>query len=200
MPSLKPRMPLRWAAMLLVLAGAGAAAAADLYQEGQFRSLVSDVKARGPGDNLTVLVMETSSAASTADTDTKRQTEAGITGLWDVGPSRRAGEINGHIQNDFSGAARTQRAGKLLAQITVVVQSVAPNGDLQVAGDQVVEVNNEKQMIRLEGKVRPADIGADNSVVSNRIAEARIHYVGDGVLAAGQQPGWITRVLTWMGL
>ena len=40
----------------------------------------------------------------------------------------------------------------------------------------------------------------NNSVVSNRIADAKIHYVGDGVLADGQKPGLITRVLTWLGL
>jgi flagellar L-ring protein precursor FlgH len=96
--------------------------------------------------------------------------------------------------------ARTQRAGRLLAQITVSVVALEPNGDLQIAGEQLLEVNNEKQMIRLEGHVRPQDIGENNAVVSNRIANASIHYVGDGVLAEGQRPGWITRVLTWMGL
>jgi flagellar basal body L-ring protein FlgH len=37
-------------------------------------------------------------------------------------------------------------------------------------------------------------------VVSNRIADARIQYAGIGVLAESQRPGWITRVLTWLGL
>ena len=77
---------------------------------------------------------------------------------------------------------------------------IEANGDLRVAGEQVVEVNNEEQMIRLEGRVRPHDISETNAVVSSRIADARIQYVGDGVLAEGQRQGWITKVLTWMGL
>jgi flagellar L-ring protein FlgH len=170
--------------------------AADLYQEGQYRSLVSDVKARKIGDSLTVLVMETSSAASSADTNTKRNTEVGAIGMGDV----KRQSIKGEINNEFSGAARTQRAGRLLAQLTVTVIGIEANGDLRVSGEQLLEVNNEKQTIRLEGKVRPYDIGENNAVVSNRIADAKIHYVGDGVLADGQRPGWITRVLTWLGL
>ena len=80
------------------------------------------------------------------------------------------------------------------------VVGIEPNGDLRIAGDQLLEVNDEKQMISLEGKVRPEDVSENNSVVSNRIADAKIHYVGDGVLADGQKPGLITRVLTWLGL
>jgi flagellar L-ring protein precursor FlgH len=192
--------PLAKCALILGLAGCASAWSADLYQEGQYRSLVGDVKAYRVGDSLTVLVMETSSAASTADTSARRKTDAGVDGVVDVGPRRRTGEISGHINNDFSGAAKTQRTGRLLAQLTVTVVAVEPNGDLRVSGEQLLEVNNELQKIRLEGKVRTQDIGENNAVVSNRIADAKIHYVGDGVLADGQRPGLITRVLTWLGL
>ena len=190
---------MRQAAFVLLLAAAcsaGAARAADLYQEGQFRALVSDVKAHRAGDSLTVLVLENASAAQTADTNAKRRTDVGIGG---VGTSRSA-QVSGNVNNDFTGAARTQRAGRLLAQITVTVVAVEDNGDLRVAGEQLVEVNDEQQMIRLEGRVRPQDIGENNTVASNRLADARIHYAGDGVLADGQKPGFITRVLTWLGL
>jgi flagellar L-ring protein precursor FlgH len=186
--------------LIAALASTAGAWSADLYQEGQYRSLVGDVKAHRVGDSLTVMVLETSSAASTADTSAKRKTDAAVTGVVDIGSRRRTGEIAGQVHNDFSGVARTQRAGRLLAQITVSVTAVEENGDLRVAGEQLVEVNDEQQKIRLEGKVRPQDIGENNAVVSSRIADARIHYVGDGVLAEGQRPGWITRMLTWLGL
>jgi flagellar L-ring protein precursor FlgH len=184
----------------LALAFCAGALAADLYEENRFRSLVGDVKAHRVGDNLTVLVLETSSAASSADTNTRRDTDAGITGVFDLHSNRETGEIGVHVNNDFNGAARTQRAGKLLAQITVTVIAVEPNGDLRVSGEQLVEVNGERQTIRLDGKVRPQDVGDNNAVVSNRIADARIQYAGIGVLAESQRPGWITRVLTWLGL
>lgn len=193
------------AAALLVIALATAQAgapawSADLYQEGRFRSLVADVKAHRAGDNLTVLVMETSSAAASADTSTQRSTEASVAGVIDLRGPRRTGSLSGQISNDFSGGARTQRAGRLLAQLTVSVIAVEPNGDLRVAGEQTLEVNNEQQLIRLEGKVRPQDIGENNSVLSSRIADARITYVGEGALAEGQRVSLVTRILTWLGL
>src|SRR3990167_8568206 len=126
---------LRTWALIVGLAGCASAWSADLYQEGQYRSLVGDVKAYRVGDSLTVLVMETSSAAQTADTTAKRKTDVGMNAVVDVGRQNRAGEINGHVNNDFSGAARTQRAGKLLAQITVTVMAVEANGDLRVSGE-----------------------------------------------------------------
>jgi flagellar L-ring protein FlgH len=179
---------------------AAPAVAVDLYQEQQYRPLVADARARHIGDSITVQVFETSSASASADTNTKRQTEAGIGGTWDIGPSTRVGSAKGSLNNDFKGGARTQRAGRLLASLTVTVVGVEPNGDLRIAGEQVLEVNNEEQMIRLEGRVRPQDISENNAVVSSRIADARIQYVGDGVLAEGQRQGWITKVLTWLGL
>jgi flagellar L-ring protein FlgH len=176
------------------------AGATDLYREEQFRPLVADARARRIGDSITVQVLESSSASASADTNTRRQTDAGISGTWDIGSSKRVGEAKGNISNDFKGGARTQRAGRLLAQLTVTVVGIEPNGDLRIAGEQVLEVNNEEQLIRLEGRVRPQDINESNAVVSSRIADARIQYIGDGVLAEGQRQGWITRVLTWMGL
>lgn len=186
--------------MLCLLAAGAPALAADLYQEGQFRALAADLKAQRVGDTLVVLVTETSSATATADTNAKRKTDVKVTALSDVGRFTRAGELNGHVANDFSGAAKTQRAGRLLAQLAVTVVAVEPNGDLRVSGEQLLEVNDEQQRIRLEGRVRSQDIGENNSVLSNRIAEARIQYVGDGPLAAGQKVGLITRILTWLGL
>jgi flagellar L-ring protein FlgH len=188
------------ACAVTVTLAAAPALAVDLYQEQQYRPLVADARARHIGDSITVQVLETSSASASADTNTKRQTEAGIGGTWDIGPSTRTGSAKGNISNDFKGGARTQRAGRLLASLTVTVVGVEANGDLRIAGEQVLEVNNEEQMIRLEGRVRPQDISENNAVVSTRIADARIQYVGDGVLAEGQRQGWITKALTWLGL
>jgi flagellar L-ring protein precursor FlgH len=104
------------------------------------------------------------------------------------------------LSDDFNGKGTIQRSGKLAAQITVTVQSVEPNGDLVVAGRQLIEVNDEKQHIVLSGKVRPVDIGENNTVVSTRLADANISYVGDGILAEKQQPGIISRILHWLRL
>jgi flagellar L-ring protein precursor FlgH len=170
--------------------------AADLYSPEHYRALASDVKAYQVGDALTVQVTENASAVTSADTNTARDTSGSASLLF----RGRTHEATGNISHDFDGNAKTQRAGKLAAQLTVSVVAVLPNGDLQVAGQQVLTINDEKQMIRLEGRVRKQDIGDNNTVLSNRIADAVINYAGDGVLTDGQRVGLITRVLTWLGL
>jgi flagellar L-ring protein precursor FlgH len=105
-----------------------------------------------------------------------------------------------NLSDQFSGGGSIQRSGRLLAQVTAVVQAVYPNGLLHVKGEQIIELNSEKQEIRLEGNVRPIDITDGNTILSTRIADARISYIGDGVLGEKQRPGILTRFLTWLGI
>jgi flagellar L-ring protein precursor FlgH len=171
--------------------------AESLYREESFKSLVSDNKAYRIGDVLTVLVLENSSAASSADTRAGRNSSAGFEFQDSLRKSRVASV---QINNDFDGRGTTQRAGRLLAQITVTVVGVEPNGDLRVSGQQELEINRERQQIRLEGRVRTQDIADANTVVSTRLAEAKISYVGEGDLAARQRSPWWQTLLSWFGL
>jgi flagellar L-ring protein precursor FlgH len=167
-----------------------------LYQPGQFQSLTSDRRAYRPGDILTVQIVENSSAQTTADTKTEKN---GAVNLALKTPSiDKSAAVQ--LSDQFSGGGSIQRSGRLLAQVTAVVQSVYPNGLLHVKGEQTIEMNNEKQEIRLEGNVRPVDITDGNTVLSTRIADAKISYIGDGILGEKQRPGILTRFLTWLGI
>jgi flagellar L-ring protein precursor FlgH len=88
----------------------------------------------------------------------------------------------------------------VLAQVSVRVVGMASNGDLLVAGEQELLINSDRQHIRIEGRVRRVDIAADNTVQSNRLADARISYLGDGDLAQHQRPGLLARIFLWLGL
>lgn len=180
-----------------LLAWAGAACADSLYREDKYQPLVSDRKASRSGDSVTVLVLEAASASASSDTATDRSTsvDAHLKYL-----PRYDKSLDAAYGDDFSGRGKIARSGKLLAQITVKVESVAPNGDLNVKGQQLLYVNDEKQLIKLEGRIRRADISDANTVPSNRIADARISYIGDGILGDTQKPGWTTRIMRWLGL
>ena len=54
------------------------------------------------------------------------------------------------------------------------------------------------QYLSVEGLVRQQDIGMDNIVGSDVIAEARITLDGLGVVDDKQRPGWMTRVMSWL--
>lgn len=182
------------ATILAALLTPGGAAAESLYHESSFRPLTSDQRAYRIGDVLTVLIVENSSASTTADTTTDNRGGVGIS----IGTTTREERAAVNVNQDFVGRGRIQRSGRLLAQLSVNVVDVLPNGDLQLVGTQMIEVNGEKQHIELMGRVRPADVTEGNAVLSTRIADARITYVGDGVLGEKQRPGVLTRFLNWL--
>jgi flagellar L-ring protein precursor FlgH len=183
-----------------LLAGGALAAGAQaesLYDAQNYRALVSNKRALRAGDLVTVLVYENSSATTAADTSLHRDSNAALRG----GIDQRQHSAGLGSGNDFSGGGTVQRSGKLLAQLTVTVTGIAPNGDLWVSGEQLVEVNADKQQIKVQGRVRAVDISDANTVQSSRLADAHITYAGDGGdLAARQKPGWLSKVLVWMGL
>lgn len=184
--------------MLAVMPFALPAAAESLYQEGSFQPLTADNKAFRVGDSLTVQVFENSSATSSADTDTRRKND--LSGSVTHNGGKLVGQFGIGIAGDFDGGGRTQRTNRLLATLSVTVLEVLPNRDLRVAGEQQLMVNDELQKVNLEGRVRPQDISTGNVVLSTRLADARITYVGEGdVSDRARRSAW-RRILDWLGL
>ncbi|QGW82242.1 flagellar basal body L-ring protein FlgH [Variovorax paradoxus] len=184
-------------ALALLLSASLPVAAESLYQEGSFRPLTADNKAFRVGDSLTVQVFENSSASTSADTGTRRNND--ISGSVTQTGNRVVGQLGIGVSGGFDGGGRTQRANKLLATLTVTVQEVLASGELRVAGEQLLTVNEELQKVNLEGRVRPQDISDGNVVLSTRLADARITYVGEGdVTDRARRAGW-RKVLDWLG-
>lgn len=173
------------------------ASAESLYQEGNFRALISDNKAFRVGDALTVQVFENSSATSSADTGTRRRND--ISGSIIHSNNRPVGQLGIGISGDFDGGGRTQRTNRLLATLTVTVREVLPNREMLVSGVQLLTVNEELQKVNLEGRVRPQDISDGNVVLSTRIADARITYVGEGDVSDRARRGVWRQIMDWFG-
>ncbi|RQQ07096.1 flagellar basal body L-ring protein FlgH [Burkholderia stagnalis] len=180
-----------------LLLASGSAGAADLYQDSAYRSLTSDRRASRTGDIVTVLVYESSTASNTADTSTK--TNFGVQGsITTQYAGQNAAQIG--LGDNYGGKGQIQRTGRLLAQLSAHVIDVTAAGDLLVTGTQEIDVNGEKTQIRVEGRVRPVDIAANNTVLSTRLADAKIDYVGEGFITDRSRPGLIPRFLGWLGL
>jgi flagellar L-ring protein precursor FlgH len=186
-------------AALVVASMAGLARADDaqsMYDQRSYRPLVSEDKAYRVGDILTVIVQETATATSSTDSRADRNASfSASVGSNKVGThSATAGASTG---ND--GGGRTQRSGRLAAQLSVKVIEVADNGDLSILGQQNIKVNGEEQTIIVRGMVRPRDIGENNTVLSGRIALASIEFDGEGFITDKSRPGWFSQLLTWLG-
>lgn len=188
----------RWCLLALCWGVAGLTQAQSLYDETSFRSLTADQKAFRVGDVLTVQVVENATATANADTGTARRNNLGVDLSLHYHRDRKA-SANAAVGGDFDGGGSTQRAGRLLAQLSVSIRDVQPNGDLLVAGEQQLTINDERQRISLTGRVRPQDISEGNVVLSSRIADADINYVGEGHLADRQKPAWWRQFADWLG-
>jgi len=171
-----------------------------------------DVRAQRTGDTITVDIVENTSSNMDANTKASRGSsiDAGVSQLGGYMKvleeankrlNRDAeGELNGTLfkakmENTFDGKGSSDRSGQVTASIGAVVTEVLPNGNLVIFGKRGMRVNNETQFITVTGIVRPVDIDRDNRIKSTHIADARIEYVGQGVLADKQRPGWGTRLV-----
>lgn len=184
-------------AAVVAFVSCGYCAAQDANQPLLQRSLFADRKARRTGDVLTVLITE--QAAATATARTRADKEESVFGNINQ-PDERPWHIDLGFGNDFDGGGQIQRSGRLVAKLAVVVAGVDADGNLQIVGEQNINVNNEKQRIALRGTVRPEDVTPDNTVASWRIVDAHIEFKGDGILARKQSPGLLTKLFDLFGL
>jgi len=175
---------------------AGAAGATSLFQASTYQPYTSDLRPRHVGDLITVMVYESASASTTANTTAGRDASVG----WETRLPGKSYSGSLGANNQMDGGGRTAREGKVLAQITVAITAITEHGDLVVAGEQLLDINNERQQIRVEGRVRAQDVSDANVVLSTRIANAKISYAGQGDLANLQRPAWWQRFLTLFGL
>ncbi|HEX7639620.1 MAG TPA: flagellar basal body L-ring protein FlgH [Burkholderiaceae bacterium] len=192
------RGPVRAGAMLVAAAFMLPAVAQKLFDAKTYHALAADRKAVAVGDILTVQVFEQSSASTTTDTTTQRTNALGASLSIANSGLQHGGSIS--QSGSFDGGGTTERANKLLVTLSVTVREVLPNGDLLVRGEQSLTVNKEEHKVLLEGRVRPQDVGGDNTVLSTRLADAHIEYVGDGDLSDRQTRAWWRHLLDILGL
>jgi flagellar L-ring protein FlgH len=162
--------------------------------------------AKDVGDILTIVVSETSSASYTATTTAAKKDDNSVAKA--VLPFVSAlriplldqilGGLSTGASSSNSGNGATTAAGKLTARVTVTVKQVLPNGNMVIEGTRLIKVNRDEQTITFTGIVREDDIRADNTILSERVAEAKITNLGKGMVADRQRKGIITRILDWL--
>jgi flagellar L-ring protein precursor FlgH len=95
--------------------------------------------------------------------------------------------------DSFDGEGASTQSNSLAGSLTVTVTDVQANGNLVVQGDKTLKLNQGDEYVHIAGVIRPADIATDNTVTSDRIADARISYSGKGVTDSANRMGWLAR-------
>ena len=177
-------------------------AGASIYARGA-RNLAEDDRPGRPGDLVVIQIDEADSASHDASTRLGKKSAGSlgfsgglVSALQKVVPAVELTKLLGMDSGfDFNGLGQVRRNGRVSATLPVRVRRVLPNDDLYVEGMKVLLVGNEERFLYVSGVVRLADVRADGTVPSSRVADAEIEYAGRGDVSDQQRPGWLTRFL-----
>jgi flagellar L-ring protein precursor FlgH len=174
----------------------------SLWRSGS-RAFFKDQRAAQVGDIVTILVsMNDNANLKSATTTTRASAEtagaANLFGMEKLLPKNIADPsklLSLNSGNNNGGTGQIQRNEAVTVRVAGIVTQVLPNGNLVVAARQEFRVNNELRELQVTGVIRPQDIASDNTVLHDRMAEARIAYGGRGELTEVQHTRWGQQVL-----
>ena len=177
-----------------------------IFRAGQSGLFATDQRARRVGDILTVTFNEIF-AATKAQTAASSKADAfavtlptGLPNILTGGFATDDSGVNGGgltagTNRTFAGAGNAAQSNSFTGSLAVTVTRVFPNGNMEVAGQKEITLNNGNEYVRVKGIVRPEDITATNIVSSTRLADAQIRYTGSGHLADASKPGWLSQFM-----
>jgi flagellar L-ring protein precursor FlgH len=169
-----------------------------IYQTGQQMELFVDLKAHRVGDLLTITLNEITAASKNATTTTAKTTTVANSAPTVLGQSltlKGAPILSTTLSgaDAFNGTGTSTQGNSLAGSLTVTVVEVQPNGNLVVQGDKTLKLNQGDEYVHISGVVRVPDIAANNTVTSDKLADARISYWGKGVIDSSNRMGWLAR-------
>jgi flagellar L-ring protein precursor FlgH len=164
----------------------------SLFSDAYGLSLYGDKKARKVGDIITVVLDESTqgSKSSAASSSKSSSASLGVPSVAGFEVSALSASVDG--DRSFSGSGDADQSNSLEGNITVTVAEVLPNGVLKVRGEKWITLNTGAEYIRIKGMLRPDDINLDNTVSSQKLADARITYSGSGAVQNASKQGWLS--------
>jgi flagellar L-ring protein precursor FlgH len=169
-----------------------------IYAAGRGLTLFEDIRASQVGDIVTIVLAEATNAAKSSDTSLDKSNSNSIIDPVLAGQTRVLG-IDSSLAFDlssdhsFGGESASNQRNSLQGSITVTVARILPGGNLYVQGEKWIHINQGNEYIRLRGVIRPVDVSTNNTVLSTKVADARISYGGTGATAEVNGVGWLSR-------
>ena len=198
---------------MLCLSMAAAVRADSLFSLADARggTLIAQKTARFEvGDIVTVLVRESIDATTTADTNTKKESDVSANAnpnqnQFFIAQDPGLNILNAEdlpnwavdVENETKARGRTVRKSTLTTTIACVVTQVLPNGNIMIEGEKRISMNREDSIIVVTGMVRSKDVSPANTIPSTQVAGAQVLLKGKGPLWNNQRRGIFTRILDW---
>jgi flagellar L-ring protein precursor FlgH len=173
----------------------------SLYPAEGAGSIYTEKRARRVGDVITIFIQEVNEATQAASSRNQKDANislgAGI-GFWGGSPNIPVQQAGAGARTYNRGQGTSSRSAKVIGQMTAKITAILPSGNYVVEGTRYVEVNDDKQLMEVTGEIRPDDISSENTVISSRVANARIKITGTGPASETAKPGFLTRILSWL--
>ena len=165
--------------------------------------LMLDPVARRVGDVITIRVIESISAAGSADSNVGKASAGNVSVPMPVLPVNSSLLPSGDLfkwgpitaETKFNGSGGTNRSTSLTAFMTARVAEVLPNGQLVIEGVREIDINGDKSLVVVTGIARIVDIAPGNVIASSQIGEFRIQALSRGLIKDSLSPGWLIKAL-----
>jgi len=154
--------------------------------DGLLTRMNTDVKATHVHDPISVVVVEALSASTDGTVKDSRASNASsqISAL--LGKLSAGNALNNLLNQSSSSGLNAQGQSVTDSSLTTTlggeVEDVLPNGMLVIQAVRQVAFNQQTELIKLRGLVRPADINAQNQVLSTNISNLELEVVGKGII------------------
>jgi flagellar L-ring protein precursor FlgH len=168
-----------------------------IFQGGSALSLYETPRAQHVGDVLTIRLSESYSANNSGDASANRASDISAQAAdQSSGAAARLAKLFniGSASTTFKGQGAVSNTTGMTGTLAVSVIATLPTGNLVVAGDKIIAMNQNRDRLRLSGIVNPKDIEVGNYVSSSKVANARIEQAGVGMLADSTTVGWLQRM------
>jgi len=153
---------------------------------GRLTRLSSDVRAFRVHDPISIVVSESLAASTDGTVKNSRASNATsqISALF--GKLAAGNALNNLVNQASSSGLNAQGESVTNSSLSTTlggeVVDVLPNGMMVVQAVRQVSFNQQTQLIRLRGLIRPDDINSENQVLSTTITNLELEVVGKGII------------------
>ncbi len=170
-------------------------------EAGAARSTLADHVAARVGDIVTVIVSEGQTVQDDGKVEVSKESELdSALELFDVKPEafNTLPALKYSSARAVEGESKYSQKGKFETRLTAVVQDVKQNGTLLIEGRRAIHIDGDLKEMRVRGFVRPIDISGDNTIPSDRIANAEVRYEAEGSRSEVVEKNWFERALDFL--
>jgi len=162
------------------------------------RGAIADHTALEVGDILTVIVSEGQIVQDDGKLETTKSSDLdSALEVFDIKTNtfNTLPALKYSSERTVDGQSKYSQKGKFETRLSAVVLDVKPNGSLLIEGRRTIHLDGDVKEMRVRGLVRPVDVRADNSVSSDRIADADVLYDTDGSRSRVVEKNWFEDLL-----